>query len=35
LIRPERPDDIEAIAEVTRAAFGKEREAWMVEEIRG
>jgi hypothetical protein len=33
-IRAERPADWEAIGVVTRAAFGKEREARMVEAIR-
>jgi putative acetyltransferase len=33
-IRAETPDDIEAIAAVTAAAFGKEREARMVDAIR-
>lgn len=33
-IRPERKQDFEAIAAVTRDAFGKEREARMIEDIR-
>jgi putative acetyltransferase len=33
-VRPESIRDIEAIGAVTRAAFGKDREARMVEEIR-
>jgi putative acetyltransferase len=34
LIRAESPDDRKAIAEVTESAFGKEREAKMVDAIR-
>jgi putative acetyltransferase len=33
-IRAETPDDVDAIAAVTAAAFAKEREARMVEAIR-
>jgi putative acetyltransferase len=33
-IRPEREQDFEAIAAVTRAAFGGDREVRMIEEIR-
>jgi putative acetyltransferase len=33
-IRPERPEDREAIAEITRAAFGRDLEARMIVEIR-
>ena len=34
IIRPEHPEDIEAIAEVTRRAFGREEEADIVARIR-
>ena len=35
LIRPERPEDYEAVSTVTAAAFGRENEARLVEVLRG
>jgi GNAT superfamily N-acetyltransferase len=34
LVRAEAPDDVDAVAAVTAAAFGKEREAGMIDAIR-